>query len=262
MSKTFNHTWALILGGSSGLGLATAQKLAAEGMNIIIVHRDRKTELEHIEKNFEAIRSHQVELITYNENAIDEPTRKKIVTDLKTRLGNSKIYCLVHSIAKGNLKKLGSGEEPSATKTDFDITFHAMATNWWEWTKELLDAEMWAADARNLSFTSEGNKKYIPHYVAVSAAKAGLEVLNRYMAVELAPLGIKTNVIQSGVVKTPSMKMIPDADKIIKLTEKRNPFTRLTQPEDVANVVYLLCRNEAKWINGAVIVADGGESLL
>jgi enoyl-[acyl-carrier protein] reductase III len=262
MSKTFSNTWGLILGGSSGLGLATAQKLAAEGMNLIIVHRDRKTELENIEKKFEEIRSHQVQLITYNENAIDESTRKKIVTDLRLKLGESKIYCLVHSIAKGNLKTLASGSGPVANKSDFDITFHAMASSWWEWTKELLDEGLWAADARNLSFTSEGNKKYIPHYVAVSAAKAGLEVLNRYMAVELAPIGIKTNVIQSGVVETPSMKMIPNSEKIIKLTEKRNPFTKLTQPEDVANVVYLLCRAEAKWINGAVIVADGGESLL
>ena len=82
------------------------------------------------------------------------------------------------------------------------------------------------------------------------------------MAVELATKGIKTNVIQSGVVETASMKMIPGSDEIIELTKKRNPFRRLTKSEDIANIVYLLCRDEAKWINGAVIKADGGESLI
>lgn len=262
MSKTLSNKWALILGGSGGLGLATAQKLASEGMNLIIVHRDRKSDLEKIEKTFSVIRNSGTKLISFNENGIETETRKKIVADIQQQLSGEKIYCLVHSIAKGNLKKLVSASESTADKTDFDITIHAMATSWWEWTKELLDHQLWEPDARNIGFTSEGNQKYIPHYVTVSAAKASIEVLNRYMAVELAAKGIKTNVIQSGVVETTSMKMIPGSDKIIELTKKRNPFGRLTKSEDIANIVYLLCRDEAKWINGAVIKADGGESLI
>lgn len=262
MSNSLENKWALILGGSSGLGLATAQKLAAEGMNLIIVHRDRKGDMENVEKTFDAIRLNGVQLISYHENAIETEIRKKIVIDLKEKLGTQKIYCLIHSIAKGNLKKLVSNSEPVADKIDFDITIHAMATSWWEWTKELLDHNFWELDARNIAFTSEGNQKYIPHYVAVSAAKASLEVLCRYMAVELAPFGIKTNVIQSGVVETASMKMIPGSDRIIELTKKRNPFGRLTKTEDIANIVYLLCLKEASWMNGALVKADGGESLV
>ncbi len=262
MQESFKNKWALILGGSSGLGLATVQKLASEGMNIIVVHRDRKSELESVEKIYENIQKTGVQLISYNENALEPEVRSKIVEDLKTQLGKNKIFCLVHSIAKGNLKKLVSDSEPVINKTDFDITIHAMATSWWEWTKELIDQGLWNDDARNIAFTSEGNQKYIPGYIAVSAAKATLEVLARYMAVELVPLGIKTNVIQSGVAETRSLKMIPGAEKIIELTKRRNPNGRLTLPADIANVVYLLCCPEAQWINGAVIKADGGESLV
>jgi enoyl-[acyl-carrier protein] reductase III len=262
MDQYLKGKWALVLGGSSGLGLATVQKLATEGMNLIIVHRDRKSDLENIEKIFTSIQNSGNQIISYNENALEPEVRKKIAEDLQSKLGSEKIYCLVHSIAKGNLKKLVSDTEPTINKTDFDITIHAMATSWWEWTKELIDAKLWNADSRNIAFTSEGNQKYIPNYVAVSAAKATLEVLSRYMAVELVPLGIKSNVIQSGVVETPSLKMIPGSDKIIELTKKRNPNKRLTQPEDIANAVYLLCRKEAEWINGTILKADGGESLI
>ncbi len=258
---SFKNKWALILGGSSGLGYATAQKLAAEGMNLILVHRDRKSNEEEINKKFDALRS-SVQVISFNENALDGELRKKILSEVKTNLGNEKIFCLVHSVAKGNLKKMVSDTEPTLDKTDFDITIHAMATSWWEWTKELINMGLWEKDARNIAFTSEGNQKYIPYYAAVSAAKATLEVLCRYMAIELAPLGIKTNVIQSGVVKTPALDLIPGSEKMIELTKRRNPFGRLTEPQDIANVVFLLCKDEAKWINGSVVRADGGESLI
>ena len=58
---------------------------------------------------------------------------------------------------------------------------------------------------------------------------------------------------------TASFRMIPGSDKIKKHSLQRNPFKRLTLPEDVANVVYLLSKDEAIWINGAIIPVDGGE---
>jgi enoyl-[acyl-carrier-protein] reductase (NADH) len=79
------------------------------------------------------------------------------------------------------------------------------------------------------------------------------------MAVEFSPLGLKSNVIQAGLTETPSLKMISGSDKLIETGVKRNPLGRMTKPEDVANVVYLLCTDEAAWINGALIHVDGGE---
>jgi len=83
----------------------------------------------------------------------------------------------------------------------------------------------------------------------------------RQMAVEFAPLGITTNCIQAGVTRTSSFDRIPGSDQIAKYTIQRNPFQRLTTPSDVANVVYLLSKNEARWINGTIVKVDGGESL-
>ena len=116
-------------------------------------------------------------------------------------------------------------------------------------------------DVRNIAFTSEGNTTVWRSYGAVSAAKAALEALMRQMAVELAPLGVKTNCIQAGVTQTPSFAMIPGNEALAKMAVDRNPFKRLTTPQDVANGVYLLCSPEAKWINGTILKVDGGESI-
>jgi len=99
--------WAVILGGSSGFGLATAKSLSSEGMNICIVHRDRRGSMEKIEKEFDQIRAHGVELVTYNTNALEAEPRKEVLDDLTTKLGSSgKVRVYLHSIAFGNLKLL------------------------------------------------------------------------------------------------------------------------------------------------------------
>ena len=136
-----------------------------------------------------------------------------------------------------------------------------MALSLYSWTKALIAADLFSKDARVLAFTSEGNTKTWPNYGAVSAAKAALEALIRNMALEFASLNIKTNAIQAGITETSSFKQIPGSDALRANALARNPNQRLTTPEDVANVVALLCTDEARWITGTVIKVDGGESL-
>jgi enoyl-[acyl-carrier protein] reductase III len=254
--------WAVILGGSSGLGLGTAKKLAASGMNLCIVHRDRKENIPLIHEEFERLRENGIHLISFNADGLKEGIRKEILDTLTESLGKTgSVRVLVHSIAKGNLKPMNATKENSLQNADFHITIDAMAISLYDWTKDLIDRKLFSDSARVVSFTSEGNAKAWPYYAAVSAAKATLEAITRNMAVEFAALGITSNCIQAGAVDTPSFRAIPGSDKYAAISLKKNPFNRLTTPEDIGNVVYLLCKDEAAWINGTVIKADGGESL-
>lgn len=254
--------WALILGGSSGLGLASARKLAKHGMNIIIVHRDRKAELPDIEEAFEdIIKNSDVRLESFNIDATNAEKREGIISEILKILGpEGKIRSLVHSIAKGNLKPM-NGNEPTLENQDFQITIDAMAISLYDWTKEVFKQGMFAKDARIISFTSEGNKKVWQGYAAVSAAKVALEAITRSIALEFAPYGIRANCIQAGVTVTKSFQMIPGNETLRVHALKHNPFKRLTVPNDVANVVYLLSKDEAGWITGTIIPVNGGEHL-
>lgn len=260
MVGEFKQDWAIILGGSSGLGLATAHKLAKEGMNICIVHRDPRASMAVIEEQFESIKSQNVSFVSYNMDAISEEKQLFFMQDFKAKIKSDKVKLLVHSLAKGALKSII--EEQKLTLEDFQITSHAMALSLISWTQKLHENNFFGDDSRIISFSSEGSSKVIPNYAAVSLAKASLENLSRYIAVEMAKYGIKSNIIQAGVTDTPALRMIPNHDKIIKMSLIRNPYKRLTTPEDVANVVYLLSKKEAFWINGSVIKVDGGESIV
>ncbi|WP_339916258.1 enoyl-ACP reductase FabI [Yeosuana marina] len=264
MVKEFKEKnyWALILGGSTGLGLATAKKLAKQGMNICVVHRNSRFQEAEIMFEFNKIKAEGVEFVSFNSNAINPEKRQDIITELQQHLGpDGKIRTLVHSIAKGNLKPMVADENPILKNDDFILTINAMAISLYDWTQAIFEANLFAKDARIISFTSEGNTKAWKHYAAVSAAKVTLEAITRNIALEFAPYGIRANCIQAGVTDTPSLRLIPGNEKMKEHTVFRNPFKRLTTAEDVANVVYLLSKDEASWINGSIIPVDGGEHI-
>lgn len=254
------NPWCLILGGSSGLGLATAKKLGVSGYNIIAVYRSPRSEQERIDSEFDSIRALGVQCVGINADALNVEKRSEIIARILSEYqAEGKIKCLVHSIAKGNLKAM-AGENPLSTE-DFTITLNAMATSLYDWAKAVLDAKLFASNARIIAFTSEGSQKAWANYAAVSAAKAALEAISRSLALEFAPFGITSNCIQAGVTDTAALRAIPGSDLLADATIRRNPFKRLTTPEDVANAVYLLTLDEAKWINGTVIPVNGGEHL-
>ena len=250
--------WAIIIGGSQGLGLATAKQLAADGYHLLILHRDFRNDLPLIQSTFKSIEEQfAVRVLSYNKDALKDDTIQNVFDKISNEQFDIKI--LVHSLAKGNLKLL-TGDN-ALTSSDYKHTINAMGVNFYEWSKALVDSNQYVPGTKLIAFTSEGNQKVSIGYGAVSAAKVTLEAIMRQMALEFAPLGITSNCIQAGVTLTHSFEKIPNADQILKHTKKRNPFQRITKPEDVAKAVSLLVDDKANWINGCIIPVDGGEHL-
>ena len=301
--------WAVILGGSSGFGLAAAKKLASCGMNICIVHRDRRGAMSRIEPEFQTIVDQGVGFKALNLDALSAEGRETVLAELKVLLGTTgKVRLLLHSIAFGNLKlvaplkvkrdsavpelaaKLGvdaallqgtvdqlfkegaTALDALATPTEYNSellledddlasTIFAMGTSLLSWTRAIFGRGLFAADARVLGLTSEGNEISWYGYAAVSAAKSALESISRSIAKEFAAHGVRSNIVQPGVTETPALRLIPGNQHLMAHAARKNPFGRLTQVSDVANVIALLASDEAAWINGSIIRVDGGERI-
>lgn len=254
------------------MGLASAKKLAASGMNLFIVHRDRRGSMARIEADFDEIRAHGVNLIAMNTDALSADARQGICTMIADNIGEGKIKVLLHSIALGNLKpaapELDNADEANAqsnsnllNEEDFGQTIYNMGTSLLFWVQDLQKRRLFDSDARVLGLTSEGNQIAWKGYAAVSAAKCALESVSRAIAKEFAPHGIRCNILQPGITDTPALRLIPGSGDMKDNAIRRNPFGRLTTPDDVANAVYLLSLPEAAWINGALLRIDGGEAV-
>ena len=309
--------WAVILGGSSGFGLAAAKRLARAGLNIIIAHKDKEGTVETVIKpHFDEIRATGVSLATHNANLFDDEERGAVFDGIAQTAGSGKVHLFMHSIAAGScrliaedktpdfkgialrglceaLKAEGAAVEPATLKKAVDIAFHQkgcdalytlaesripyreellseedlqrtvwmMGYDYLLWGRELLNAGLLSKDARLVAMTSEGNEIAWKGYAAVSAAKCALEASCRAMAVELAPYGVRSYVIQAGITDTPAGNAIPNFDLMKAQARLRNPFHRLTTPEDVAEAILSLSLPGFAWANGEVIRVDGGEAV-
>lgn len=239
------------------MGLACAEKLAEQGMSLMLVFRARKKEQQALEEKAQHWRSQGLQVLLFNKDATKAEHMEEIIA---ARPAPIKLF--LHSIARGNLKSISGAEGVKAlNSSDWQLTLEAMAYSYGTWAQALTRHGAWAERALCCALTSEGARKAWSQYGAVGAAKAALEAINRSLALELAPLGHRANLLQPGVTDTPALRLIPGADKLVATARKRNPYKQLTTAAKVANVLSLLLKPEAEWINGVVLPVDGGESI-
>jgi len=240
---------ALITGGSRGIGRAITLKLAAEGADVIINYFRRRStaEVTAQEARDKGVAAHIIKANVGEPEKIDS-----MFDEIEEKFGRLDI--LINNAA--------SGVARSALDLD---------TRGWDWTMDinakafLLCAQRAARLMKNggkmVTISSLGSRLAWPIYTAVGVSKAALEALTRYLAVELAPRGICVNGIAAGAVETEALKLYAGEQTLPQLFRQTTPAGRMVQPEDVANLVAFLCRDESDMIRGQIIVIDGGVSL-
>ena len=255
--------WALIIGGSSGMGLATSQKLSKNGFNLIIIHRDRRSLMPVFNEHLDEMKKTGRKVISFNVDGTNKERINETLALITAQIPNLSFDLIMHALSRGNLKPFVSKEDqPTLTAQDIALTIDAMATNVLTWVQTLKDHFLLKSGSRLVTLTSAGSARYWKGYGAVAMAKSSLEILSKYLAVELASFGVRVNCINAGITDTPSLRFIPNYEELIEEASNRNPLGRMTLPEDIANAIYLLTLPESNWINGNVMFVDGGEHLM
>jgi enoyl-[acyl-carrier protein] reductase III len=241
---------ALITGGSRGIGRAIALRLATAGAQTIIVNYLQNDA--EAEKTCHLIEAQNTRCILAKANLLYPDEIDKLFETVKASVDH--LDCLVHCAALGAFKPLHE-----IKPNQWDLTMNINARGF------LLCAQRAAAlmkEGNILAISSLGSSRAVPNYGAMGPTKAALESIMRYLAVELAPAGIRVNAVTGGFVETDSIQKFPEADRLIQEAISRTPAKRLGTPEDIAEVVMLLLSPSSRWIYGQTIVADGGLSLL
>jgi enoyl-[acyl-carrier protein] reductase III len=142
----------------------------------------------------------------------------------------------------------------------------------WDWTlnanaRALLTLTRHAAPSMPegssiVAISSLGSQRVLDDYVVVGVSKAALESLVRYLAVELAPKGIRVNAVSAGLVETGALEYFENRVVMLDYYRSRTPAGRLVEPGDVADAVCFLASPAADMIRGQTIIVDGGYSVL
>jgi len=164
------------------------------------------------------------------------------------------LHSLVHCAATGIHK---SFEE--LTLRHYDWTFGLNVRAFFELVRRFLPR--FAADASIVAISSQGAARAVPAYSVVGASKGALEALARHLAVELAPRGIRVNILAPGAIATEAWTAIPDGKNRLAEMTRRTPIGRLATPEEVAMAAQFLCSDAARTVIGHTLVVDGGAGI-
>jgi enoyl-[acyl-carrier protein] reductase III len=233
-----------VTGGSRGIGREIALRFARDGAARVGIGYFRSDA--QAEETAEAVRAFGAEPILVRGNIASEKTVAAVAA-------TGPIDILVHNAATGVIRPALETEDKH-----FDWT---MGTN----ARALLSlaravAPTMPPGSSIVGISSLGSHLVLDNYTLVGASKAALEALIRYLAVELAPIGIRVNGVSAGVVETDALEHFPNRDAMIAFGN-RNPVGRMVTPADVAGLVSFLCGPDAEMIRGQTVIVDGGFSI-
>jgi len=251
--------WALILGGSSGIGASCARELAKKGVNIYGIYLRKKSAV--IDELTTELKGYGVEVIYKKMSATNEEKRIEVINELRN-INNLNIKVFVHSLAFGTLKPMISEDSQNMlNQKNIEMTLDVMSNSIVYWTQDLFKNKLLSSGSQIFAMTSAGSHIQWKAYGAVSMAKAALESAVRQLAVELAPYKIAANSIQAGITDTEALRKIPESEKIINNASNNNPNKRLTLPEDVGKIIANIGLSNDNWMTGNTIRLDGGEDI-
>jgi enoyl-[acyl-carrier protein] reductase III len=242
----FDGASVFVTGGSRGIGKAIALRFAQLGAARVAIgylRNDRAAEAAA-----EELRAAGTEPVLVRGNVSAERVAREVA-----ELGP--LNALIHSAATGVIRPALEIE-----KKHWDWTLDANAYALLALAKAV--APQMRPGSSIVAISSLGSTRVLENYVVVGTSKAALESLVRYLAVELAPQGIRVNTVSAGVVETEALDHFPNKDEMVRIGLERTPAGRLVEPTDVADAVAWLCSPGAEMVRGHTLVVDGGFSLL
>ena len=251
MSRSFSLSGKnlLVTGGTRGIGRAIVLHCARAGANVIANYvRGQKAADALLDQA-------RHESLTVSLCRADLTLEKGLdgVGDAVAGLQGG-LHGLIHCAATGVHKPFDE-----LTLRHYDWTFALNVRAFFELVKRLLPR--FASQASVVAVSSQGASRVVPAYSIIGASKGGLEALARHLAVELAPQGIRVNIVAPGAVATESWASMPNAEARLAELTKRTPLGRLVTPDEVAEAVQFLCSDAAAAIIGQTLVIDGGAGL-
>ena len=247
MSGALSNQVALVSGAARGIGRAVALKLAAAGCDIAANYYNSADEAEAL---CAEIRSMGRRAVAIQASVGIPASVDELFVELRKHF--DRIDIIVSNAASGVLKPT---TEMTLKHWRWCMETNALALNLLAQRALPLIP---AGSGRIIALSSLGASRAMPHYGFIGASKAALEALVRSLAQELGPRGIRVNTVSAGVVDTDALAYFPTRDEVLAGFAARTPAGPVLTPQDVADAVYLLCLPEARMINGATLMVDGG----
>ena len=234
---------AIVTGSSRGIGRAIAERLGQDGANVVVTYAGNQGKAEEV---VAAMQANGTEAIALQVNMRNLSNVRDLFQQTLSRFG--KFDILVNNAAGVNLFKSTAEMTEDEYNSMFDITRGVYFA--------LQQAAHHIADGgRIINISTSGTVMAIPAGGAYAASKAAIEQFSFALAKELGVRGITVNAVSPGVTETDGLVL--DREQVNQMIAQ-TPLGRLGHPEDVASAVAMLVSDDASWITGQSLRANGG----
>jgi NAD(P)-dependent dehydrogenase (short-subunit alcohol dehydrogenase family) len=244
---------AFVTGGSRGIGAGISRKLASWGATIAIGYVDRERPAKELAAELEAAGT----TVSLHQADLGDPDA---LTDAINQIGElyGDIHILVQNAGSTKFKRL---EEATLEEWQYVHDTNARAT--WLLAQKALPWMKNRPGARYITLLNSTTVRIIPRAGIFAAAKASMEATTNYLSYELAPYGIVCNSVRPGLVQTGVFNVRPDFEFGMRRELSISPWPdgKMTTVDNSADVIAMLCLDEAAWIAGQTITVDGGYRL-
>jgi len=244
---------SLVTGAASGIGLAIARRFAQEGAQLVLVD----VASEKLRSQVEVLQEEEDCLIEFLAPAdvSEEDTLEEAVAIAESQFGQLDV--LVNNACAADHQSI-----TDLDREDWEQTLGNCLTSVFFGIKHALPVMKRQGSGSIINISSVNSRVGSPGMPAYTAAKGGVVGLTRQVAVEYGPDGIRANAIRPGFTVTEEMREGLLSDPAERRTAIEScPLRRLGTPEDIANVALFLATDEAAYVNGHVLTADGGASI-
>lgn len=243
---------ALVTGASRGLGRNIALALARSGSDVIITYRTGRAEADTVVSEIESLGRRAVALALDTSVIASFPVfADSLRSALKQGWHRETLDSLVNNAGIDS-----SAPFAETTEENFDRLFLVHFKGVYFLTQTLLPL---LADGASIVNTSTGLARFsIPGYSAYASMKGAVEVFTRYLAKELAPRGIRANVIAPGAIETDFTKDALSHDGVRDFLASQTALGRVGVPDDIGGVVTFLCSDQSRWVTAQRLEASGG----
>lgn len=248
-----NNKVALVTGGSRGLGKDISIQLAKKGFDVILTYQNNNAAAQDVVREIESLGKKAVALqIDVAHSSSFESFANTVKETLTNDFGTSQLHSLVNNAGIGAYAPF-----ESTTEEEFDnmINIHLKAPYFL--TQKILPV---ISDGGSVVNISTGLVRFtFNNYSAYAIAKAGVETLSRYQALELGNRKIRVNTVAPGAVATDfGGGAFRDNQEVQGMIANMTALGRIGLPDDIGSVVAFLCSEDAKWINAQRLEVAGG----